>query len=307
MTLKERYHRFRSWQKEPRRYSTTDTETHHCNNCDHDFSGKYCPVCGQKATIGRITWQSVRENVMLLWGMESHSMPYSVFQLLLRPGYFIGDYISGRQQISYPPVKMLFVMAVVYAIAKQLLGASQEPSEEVEGLEILSSIVFWLRNNPGWGMMTVTLFFTLPTWISFRFSPRHPHHSFPESVFIQLFMSTLMLVCLLLSRLSFIFELLIPFYYYLTYRQLFGYRFWGTLWRLILCFLVWFFAVFWVALLVALLTSSKPILKDDSSLGTTIIALTISLFIPQILLLAFSYWTGKASWKKSIKKTNNQA
>lgn len=55
---------------------------------------------------------------MDMWGLgsRSRSVLYSVWQLLFRTGYFIGDYISGRRQVSFPPVKMLFILAVAYAV-----------------------------------------------------------------------------------------------------------------------------------------------------------------------------------------------
>ncbi|MBR6048897.1 MAG: hypothetical protein IKP83_01895 [Bacteroidales bacterium] len=82
MSPKEQYRRFRTWQKGPQRYSDQGMTEHHCHNCDHDFTGNYCPVCGQKAGGGRITWRWVWKNIMQLWGMESKSMPYSLWQLI---------------------------------------------------------------------------------------------------------------------------------------------------------------------------------------------------------------------------------
>jgi len=244
MTLTEQYRRFRAWQREPRRYSDKELSNHHCANCGYDFTGNYCPVCGQKASWGRITWDAVRENVMLLWGMDSHSMPYTLWQLLLRPGYLIGEYISGRRQVSYPPVKMLFLVAVFYAIIRQMFGLENEqPSPSQKDAEIIVDVINWLSSNPGWAMISVTMILILPTWILFRFAPRNTRHTLPASVFIQLFMSTLLLIIILITNISPWFLLLIPFYYFLCYQQLFGYRFWGIFWRLLLCALAWFLIV----------------------------------------------------------------
>jgi hypothetical protein len=40
------------------------------------------------------------------------------------------------------------------------------------------------------------------------------------------------------SDISDLFVLLMPYYYYYSYRQLFGYGIWGTTWRLLLCFVI---------------------------------------------------------------------
>ena len=305
MTLKERYSRFRTWQKEPYHYSDKGMTGSHCANCNHDFTGNYCPICGQKAETGRISWQSVRKSIMLLWGMDSHSMPYTVFQLLLRPGYFIGDYINGHRQVSYPPVKMLFVIAIIYVIVKQLLGTPVEPTEEKENLRLLFAVIFWMKANPGWGMITVTIIFTIPTWFFFRFAPRHSRHTLPEGVFVQLFMSTLMLICSLMEQFHSFFVLLIPFYYYLTYRQLFGYRFWGTLWRLLLGLIVWILVILFIAVIIAYLSPSIN-LNEESGGASSLFTIILILIIPLVTLIVSGYWISKKTEKRRLKSVDNQ-
>lgn len=160
-----------------------------CACCGYEYKGNYCPVCGQKSGDGRITWDWVRRSVMLLWGMESHSMFVSLWQLLLRPGYFIKDYLNGRRQVSYPPVKMLFVVLLIYLIFRQLLDMLFPGAPVVESVpEDLSESVIetahtWITENPGYGMMTMTLILILPTCFFFRYAPRHPRHTFPEGFF----------------------------------------------------------------------------------------------------------------------------
>ena len=310
MNYREQYRRFRAWQKRPRRYSNKKLENHSCNNCGHKFAGNYCPVCGQKASWGRITWDAVRENVMLLWGMESHSMPYTLFQLMLRPGYLIGEYISGKRQVSYPPVKMLCVVAVVFAMIKQLTGFNSLGSDmDLERVKAKSTLLhtffLWMLGNYGWVMLILTSLFSIPTWIIFRFAPRNPRHTFPESVFIQIFMSSLLLICILLSKISSVFTLLIPFYYYLTYRQLFGYRFWGTMWRLISCFLIWVLALFFI--LVVALMYFKPEILEGESLGENLLEILLAFILPFVILLSFGYLIGKWTEKRRTKRVERQS
>ena len=35
-----------------------------CKNCGTEFEGNYCNQCGQKATVGRLTWKSVWDNLL---------------------------------------------------------------------------------------------------------------------------------------------------------------------------------------------------------------------------------------------------
>ena len=95
MKIKALYRRFRDWQINPFRYQDHSDHVERCANCGTEFQSNFCPVCGQKAGVGPIGWKSVRQGLMIVWGMDSRSLGFSLLQLLFRPGYLISDYISA--------------------------------------------------------------------------------------------------------------------------------------------------------------------------------------------------------------------
>ena len=142
--LKQKFDRFCRWQQEAPHYvNRHEGAPRRCHNCGTEFSDNFCPRCGQRAEVGRVGWNSIKENVALLWGMDSRSFIYTLFQLLTRPGY--------------------------------------------------------------------------------------PRHTLSEGFFLQVFLSTL---SLLLAFLDYFNENVIAtIYIVIAYHQLFGYNWWGTLWR----------------------------------------------------------------------------
>jgi hypothetical protein len=67
----------------------------------------------------------------------------------------------------------------------------------------------------------------------FRFAPGYPRHTLPEGFFLQVFLSVQALILSFFGYWSGTVELVLcEVYTYITYRQLFGYRWWSTLWRL---------------------------------------------------------------------------
>lgn len=289
MKVKELFARFRAWQTSPFHYSDEGLEEHHCANCDHTYTGNYCPVCGQAADVGRITWQSVWKNVLSVWGMESKSLVYSLWQLLWRPGYLISDYINGHRQQSYSPTSMLFIVALFYALVTKWINPVPIDivAEDEDDLIILLNAINWLINNPGWGIMTITMFFIIPTWALFRFSPRNNHHTLPQGAFIQLFMGTLLLMCIFFSEIiSNYLKWLIPIYYYIAYRQLFGYRFWGTTWRLLLIVNIWFLAIL-ILISMAILFERISTYPTPEFIGFLVFELVLLLFIFIILFIGY--------------------
>ena len=247
MNLKERYQHLKQWQEQPFDYEFATDERHRCCNCGHEFTGNYCPYCSQKAGDGTIGWDSVRRSVMDVWGLGSRSLPVTLLQLLLRPGCLISDYISGRRQVSFPPVKMLFIVSLIvvfwlYYLFPFLLG---DDTLDVYGgtAEAFTGFTAWIKKYFVWSYFIMALLCVVPTWIMFRYAPRHTRHTLPQGFFIQVFLLVLdlMVAFLLLTPLialnySLYFyasTIAMMLFYVVAYRQLFGYGVWGTLWRVI--------------------------------------------------------------------------
>lgn len=298
MAFKDKLKQLVSSYGQPPRYSDEELEEHQCPNCGHVFKGNFCPVCSQGAGDGHITWRWVGKSILDVWGMDSRSLPNTLLQLLWRPGHLIGDYIGGHRQICYKPVNMLFIVALVYVVIMQLIGQNVSfNTVKVEGYDqagyfkIINFCYQWLVAHPGWAMMILTMIMILPTFIVFRFAPRHPHLSFPENIFIQIFMSTLMLVVAFTIRVSNgITIFLIPLYYYICYRQLFGYKFWATAWRLAVCFFVWFCLAFYLIILVLVVAVRQNELENPvraSFYGAAMLTLGTAVLIAIPLSIAY--------------------
>ena len=80
MDLRELYRRFRAWQQNPFDYTNHSEHLVRCANCGTEFSDNFCPRCGQKAGVGPVNWQTVRQGLMMIWGMDSRSLSYSLLQ-----------------------------------------------------------------------------------------------------------------------------------------------------------------------------------------------------------------------------------
>lgn len=272
--IRKFYERFKRWQQSPRDYEFASGETQHCQNCEHDFTGNYCPYCSQKAGEGPINWRSVRQSFMDIWGLGSRSMPRSIWHLLLRPGYLISDYIDGKRQVSFPPVKMLFFVAVivvlfVFYLIPFLLGSTFD----VYGGSFTDGINNWIQAHFAWTYFGMAILGILPTWILFRHAPRHTRHTLPQGFFIQIFLCVLNLVVsfiillplLLINYTVYLYVAwaILIFYYVITYKQLFGYSILGTLWRvlIVLGFVVFVLDTLTYLFLVAGTSQAAP---DDS-------------------------------------------
>ena len=157
-------------------------------------------------------------------------------------------------------MKMLFILAVAYAIIFHWLlpefkglGYGMDYHElgftEDDGKRILNMskpFYDWYESHFSWSMLVLSFTAIFPTWVMFRYSPRHTRHTLPEGFFVQVLFACLqvtlfllMLPCWFLFKqmtILSVFFLVVVAYFIIGYKQLFGYSALGTLWRLAFVF-----------------------------------------------------------------------
>ena len=228
------YHRFCRWQQAVPHYANRHEDSvQHCHNCGTEFADNFCPRCGQRAEVGRVGWNSIKDNVALLWGMDSRSLGYTLLQLLGRPGYLVRDYISGRRQVSFPPVKMLVIVCLFVVIFETVFHLKNDVLAVTFNVQEVDDVIAWINSQKSWATLFVQSILILPTWLVFRFAPGYPRHTLPEGFFLQVFLSVQALLLSFFGYWSATAELVLCMVFmYITYRQLFSYGWWSTLWRL---------------------------------------------------------------------------
>lgn len=111
--LKERIQQFRAWRERPREVAPMSQEEHECLNCHDHYTGNYCPRCGQAANTDRFSMKVAAENFAEAYGMGERGMFRTIFDLILRPGHLILDYLRGKRASYFAPFKMYFLLAAV--------------------------------------------------------------------------------------------------------------------------------------------------------------------------------------------------
>ena len=311
----------------PRTGSTEmSDEVHTCVNCGHEYKGNFCPACGQKATAGRITWATVRSGVMDVWGLGSRSLLRSLWNLIVSPGRFISDYINGKWQVSFPPVKMLVIVAVsLYFIGRLIypeywsdLFEDEIGSTSSGFVGFLDTVVNWIVSHPEWCLLFLLSSLIVPTWFVYRHAPRNTRHTLPQGFFIQVFMSVQFYLWLFVFSLVFrlcgmgmdlsmtiTFAVILPLLVFVNYKTLFGYGWWGTLWRLIV---VCQLAYLGLALLIFFCVLNDRLFNlstEGSSVSVMIVRsvcviMIISLFVFVIDMINRKTWR-TVGWLKALK------
>ena len=323
-SIKEKYRRFRRWQEDPFRYRDSHT-SHGCCNCGAESDNNYCPRCGQKAAYGPITWHSVWQGVMDVWGVGTRSLPYTLWQLLWRPGYLIRDYISGKRQVSFPPVKMLVVMAVLVVLVYGLLGMGFEAEVDEETGQnavqdfLMGDFYNWMENHIHWAVLVSFSMFIVPVWFLFRSAPRLPRHTLPQGFFVQVFIGVQFMLYMLLVTLvfylipslsrngdeaaGFMVMVVLPLMLWCDYKQLFGYGWWGTLWRIVASV---FLAITVAKLLVYISGTFYGMIARDGSLSVRYVLAFVNhlvllwVALEAVMLVNTKPWREGVAWPRLL-------
>lgn len=133
---------FCTWQQKPYEVKPLSNEQHTCSTCGTQFTGNYCPRCGQSSIVGRFSFKKATLLFLDVWGLGNRGMFRSIRDLLFRPGYMIRDYLSGMQSAYFPPFKMFFLLAAFSLVVEHGLDlglygdreqtGNQQKKEQVE-------------------------------------------------------------------------------------------------------------------------------------------------------------------------------
>lgn len=93
------------------------TSTVHCKNCNHPFTGKYCPRCGEKVYTDhdRTVTHFVEEGIHFFTHFEGTFFT-TIKYIFTRPGKLSEDYCYGKRKSLFKPMSLFFLLVVVYLL-----------------------------------------------------------------------------------------------------------------------------------------------------------------------------------------------
>lgn len=142
---------------------------------------------------------TVKRAVLLFmetWGLGSRNIFYTMWHLIWRPGYMIGDYLNGRRSRYMQPFFMFFVLTLIlvqmaWALDVQLpknrdmtltafkflhehdtFFTSEQKTNILKTAQWLDAVHDWRDNNRAWDLIIHSMGIVLVTWLLWRKSPR---------------------------------------------------------------------------------------------------------------------------------------
>lgn len=122
---------FRLWQRRPHRVAPMSEQTSRCACCGTEFTGNFCPRCGQAAGVERFSFKQALSLFLDVFDVNNRSIFRTFRDLLLRPGYMARDYVKGMQAAYFSPFKLFFMLATASLIVDQIVDKEAEEDDAV--------------------------------------------------------------------------------------------------------------------------------------------------------------------------------
>ncbi len=87
-----------------------------CRNCGSIVQEKYCGNCGQKSSVGRITFSSLWHEVAHFFTHMESGFLFTSWQMLVAPGNAAIQYLDGKRKTYQPPVSYFLIWTTAYML-----------------------------------------------------------------------------------------------------------------------------------------------------------------------------------------------
>ncbi|MFD2569010.1 DUF3667 domain-containing protein [Spirosoma soli] len=186
--------------------STTHVHDHsvtgglvNCQNCDHEYVGRYCSQCGQRADTHPVNWHYIWHEIPhSVWHVD-HGIVYTLRQLLTRPGHTIREFLEGKRVNHYRPLALLLMLGAVLLFVQHGLGVSyMKASQEMLNSKDASAgaqafqaeLNQWIERNQNLLYILMIPFFAF----GYRLMFRRQRYNYPEMLVAQTFITNIHLL-----------------------------------------------------------------------------------------------------------------
>jgi hypothetical protein len=100
-----------------------------CISCKNEHDENYCPNCGEKNGVKKITFVSIIEDVFSSVTSMDRGFLYNMKTISLKPQKIASDYINGKRKGILNPVSYLIFSVTIYLIVITIFKIPKELSE----------------------------------------------------------------------------------------------------------------------------------------------------------------------------------
>jgi hypothetical protein len=92
-----------------------------CRNCGNQVSGNFCPYCGQRTSVYKVTFKETLQDLADTLFSVNAPLITTLKMLIINPGRLFTEYLSGQRKKYYRPVTFFILMTVIYLVVREII------------------------------------------------------------------------------------------------------------------------------------------------------------------------------------------
>lgn len=178
-----------------------------CINCNIEFEGHFCPTCGEKKDVDRITFQSITTSVFSGFLDMDKGLLYNLKNLTLHPKKTILQYVNGKRRQVLNPISYVIITISVYLFLGSILPRAERPEVSKTDLfnaqEMGMKLGYFIRDKMKFLWFTYAIYTSIFTKLIFK------KYNFFEHLAINCFILGHATILAILTRLVYSREIII--------------------------------------------------------------------------------------------------
>ena len=107
-----------------------------CKNCGLEVTSNFCPECGQKSKVDKITFSYLINSIIDSVFQIEHGFFYTLKELILRPAKSIDSFIKGKRVNFYKPFAYVIIMTSITSFLVYLVELYVHSNLELSTIQI---------------------------------------------------------------------------------------------------------------------------------------------------------------------------
>ncbi len=138
-----------------------------CKNCNKEINSKFCPECGQPATLKRIDGKYLLHEIEHILHFKRGFL-YTVRELILKPGHNIRKYLTENRSRLVKPIIFIIITSLIYTLISHFFHIEDRYlNYELVQKSFSGKILHWIQSNYGYASILTGLFIAL--WLKVFF------------------------------------------------------------------------------------------------------------------------------------------
>lgn len=208
-----------------------------CLNCNTELNSKFCPKCGQKASVHRYSLKHFIEHDLIhgIWHVDN-GVVFTIKELFTRPGHSIREFINGKRVGYFSFITLLLLILGISHFLGDYTQVKMSDLMPDTSKGALNDIEEFTKRNPKTTLLITIPFYSIFSFLWFRKSKLNLTEHFvlnsyktvAESLITLLFLIltifyTNIKVLIIIYSIISLFTLIYAFWFYRQFFSAYGY------------------------------------------------------------------------------------